>query len=90
MLAKMKAAYRMGLLDGYRGDPPEQRFLNVERTEAEMERWHAGHSDGQAIRCLDEANDMTVGLESIELLQPHPEPDGYRVGDGGSIIPTSR
>ena len=30
------------------------------------------------------------GCHDAAKIQGHPEPDGYRVGDGGNILPTSR
>lgn len=68
--AAAKNAYRQGLIDGYFGNPPEYQFTDytTPRNELEMERWFAGHSDGGAIRDLDEQTGTEHGFAAIGSL----------------------
>lgn len=61
---KSKQAYREGVADGYFGNPPEYRFLNLDRSPLERERWSAGHSDGAALRDLDREQNTLVGYQA--------------------------
>ena len=59
--------YQMGLEDGYNGDPPEQRFLNVPRTAEEYEIWGLGHRDGSALKDLEERQSQEPTAETNQF-----------------------